>query len=84
MAKKPTTTDSTAQTLDLGSTGSDPTTTDTAGQVVPPPIPAVVEMASAFGFYDDQSVGHFWAEGQIVTDPTDIALLVAQNAPFRA
>ena len=69
-----------------------PASSDQAAQPAAPssdpapaaPIPAVVEMASAFGFYDDAGAGHFWNEGQIVTDPDDIALLVAQNAPFRA
>ncbi|WP_208667574.1 hypothetical protein [Pseudomonas arsenicoxydans] len=42
-----------------------------------------VTLASYYGFYDDEGNGRFWSEGQVVTDPADIELLLERDAPLK-
>jgi hypothetical protein len=54
-----------------------------------PPAPALPTKlritAAAYGFYEGEGEGkryRGWVEGEIVTDPAEVALLVARGAPF--
>jgi hypothetical protein len=45
-------------------------------------VPDRVTVASYYGFYDEDGNGRFWSEGQVVTEPDDIALLIKRDAPL--
>jgi hypothetical protein len=44
--------------------------------------PKRLRVLSNYAFYDEDGAFRSWAEREIVTDPGDIALLVARRAPF--
>jgi hypothetical protein len=46
-------------------------------------LPASVTLASHYAYYGDDGALHAWAQDQIVTNPRDIADLVARGAPVR-
>lgn len=45
--------------------------------------PESVTLASYYGFYDEEGNGRFWSEGQVVTDPADVELLLERDAPLK-
>ena len=45
-------------------------------------LPAQVTLAALYGFYDDDNQFRGWNEGQVVTDPDHIELLIARGAPL--
>ena len=54
------------------------------------PAPAVqtveaesVTLESHYAFADDEGNVHAWHEGQVVTDPDHIAILVKRKAPLK-
>lgn len=47
-----------------------------------PGLPAQVTLACLYGFFDGNDTFHSWAEGQVVTDPSHIALLIERGAPL--
>lgn len=53
-----------------------------AKETVKPKLPEQLKLASLYGFYDDENTFHSWAEGQVVTDPAHIELLIARGAPL--
>lgn len=44
------------------------------------PLPATIQLTCPFGYLDDNDQNHFWQAGQIVTDPAEIADLIAHGA----
>ncbi len=45
-------------------------------------LPAHVKMKTPYAYYEDGGRLRSWAEGEMVTDPSEIALLVERKAPF--
>jgi hypothetical protein len=45
-------------------------------------LPDQVTLASLYGFYDEAGHFHGWGEGQVVTDPDHIAVLIERGAPL--
>ena len=44
------------------------------------PAPTTVQLTCPFGYLDENEHPHFWQAGQIVTDPAEIADLLAHGA----
>lgn len=44
------------------------------------PVPTTIQLTCPFGYLDENEHSHFWQPGQIVTDPTEIADLLAHGA----
>lgn len=53
-----------------------PTTKEPEGA----PMPTTIQLTCPFGYLDENEHPHFWQPGQIVTDPTEIADLLAHGA----
>jgi hypothetical protein len=47
-------------------------------------VPASVTLDAPYGFYDDDQTYRFWSAGQVVTDSSEIALLIERGAVFKA
>lgn len=47
------------------------------------PMPASVKLTAPYGFIDDETgVHYFWQAGQVVTEATEVQLLVERQAPL--
>jgi hypothetical protein len=46
-----------------------------------PPLPAKLKMLSLYGYYDENKRYRSWHQGDVITDPTEIQLLVERGAP---
>jgi hypothetical protein len=47
------------------------------------PIPSTVKLTAPYGFIDDETgVHYFWQAGQVVTEATEVQLLVERQAPL--
>ena len=44
------------------------------------PQPTSITLTCPFGYLDDNDVPHMWGAGQVVTDPAEIADLIAHGA----
>jgi hypothetical protein len=53
-----------------------PVTKETEGA----PLPSSITLTCPFGYLDDSNVPHMWGAGQVVTDPAEIADLIAHGA----
>jgi hypothetical protein len=47
-----------------------------------PPLPAKLRMLSLYGYYDDNKRYRSWHQGDVITDPSEIQLLVERGAPI--
>jgi hypothetical protein len=47
-----------------------------------PKMPAKLKMLSLYGFFDDNKRYRSWHEGDVITDPSEIQLLVERKAPI--
>ena len=47
------------------------------------PMPSTVKLTAPYGFIDDETgVHYFWQAGQVVTEATEVQLLVERQAPL--
>lgn len=53
------------------------------GDPMPSPMPTKVVLTNIYGFLDDEGGNNFWSEGQEVTDPDEILILVERDAPIK-
>lgn len=44
------------------------------------PLPTKIVLTCPFGYMDDNDVPHMWGANQEITDPTEIADLIAHGA----
>lgn len=45
-------------------------------------LPESVTLAAPYAFYDDNGALHNWHQGQVVTDPEQVALLISRGVIF--
>jgi hypothetical protein len=62
--------------------------TDGTGADVPPAavdasLPTSVTLDSLYSYYGDDGLLRTWSQGLVVTDPLDIADLIARGAPLK-
>lgn len=52
------------------------------GEEMPDPMPTKVVLTNIYGFLDEEGGNNFWSEGQEVSDPDEILILVERGAPI--
>ena len=53
-------------------------------KAAPAALPASVTLEHPYAYYADDSLLRAWPAGLVVTDPVDIADLIARKAPLKA
>ena len=48
-----------------------------------PALPESVTLQNMYGYYDDSGMVKMWQENQVVTDPAEIADLIARQVPLK-
>lgn len=46
-------------------------------------LPESVTLVNMYGYYDDSGIAKMWQENQVVTDPAEIADLIARQVPLK-
>lgn len=70
----------TAPVADQGTTEQPPETPPAVTKDPEPPLPTKIRLTCPFGYLDDDEQQHYWQANQVVTDPAEIADLVAHGA----